>query len=90
MDMQPLRDSGLRQTELAELLGVSRQTIIKSFKTNRAPQRQGRDRLMLRLVAILQQLTAREILPLTEETEQDRRDRVVAKIKKVLHGETHA
>lgn len=90
MDMQPLRDSGLRQTELAALLGVSRQTIIKSFKTNRAPHRQGRDRLMVRLVAILQQLTARGILPLTEETEQDRRDRVVEKIKSVLHPKSDA
>jgi transcriptional regulator with XRE-family HTH domain len=90
MDMQPLRDSGLRQTELAELLGVSRQTIIKSFKNNRAPQRQGRSRLVTRLVAILQQLTARGVLPLAEETEQERRDRVVAKIRQVLHGETHA
>jgi DNA-binding XRE family transcriptional regulator len=90
MEMQPLRESGLRQTELAALLGVSRQTIIKSFKSNRAPQRQGRDRLTLRLCAILQQLTAKGILPLTEETEQERRDRVVAKIKTVLHGETHA
>lgn len=90
MDMQPLRDSGLRQTELAELLGVSRQTIIKCFKNNRAPQRQGRDRLVKRLVAILQQLTAKGILPLTEDTEHDRRDRVVGKIKSVLHPKTDA
>jgi predicted transcriptional regulator len=90
MDMQPLRDSGLRQTEVAELLQVSRVTINKCYKTDRAPERKGRSRLVPRLYAILQQLTAKGILPLTEDHDQARRNRVVEKIKTVLHGNSHA
>lgn len=90
MSMKILRESGLRQTELAALLGVTRITVNKCLKKDRPPKNRGRDQTVKRLVAIVQQLTAKGILPMAEDWSSQKRAGVVTKIKSVLHPKVSA